>query len=188
MLFRSQSLQSQKDGSSSALQSNQFRHFTLSRLFRLYRRSFLQIAQKFTRKAKNKATITPLIPCNFKREFDTRATMFEIAINVILTSAILSFVLWLSKSNPVLGGFIVSLPLSTLIVLALSKMQNAETGNAYILAKSIFVAIPATLVFFVPFLLAEKLKISFWTSYVSGFLLLSVSFFVHKWIMGNWVK
>lgn len=114
--------------------------------------------------------------------------MFEVILNVVLTSAILSFVLWLSKTNPILGGFIVSLPLSTLIVLAFSKIQSQDAGNTVLLAKSIFVAVPATLLFFVPFLLADKLKISFWTSYVVGFCLLVVSFGIHKVIMENWVK
>ncbi len=114
--------------------------------------------------------------------------MTEIAINVILTSTILSFVLWLSKSNPVLGGFIVSLPLSTLIVLAFSKIQSADAGNTFILAKSIFVAVPSTLLFFIPFLLADKFKLSFWTTYFTGFGLLAVSFMIHKWIMTNWLR
>jgi hypothetical protein len=114
--------------------------------------------------------------------------MFEIALNVVLTSSILSFVLWLSKTNPVLGGFIVSLPLSTLIVLAFSKIQNQDAGNTVLLAKSIFVAIPSTLLFFVPFLLADRLKLSFWVSYALGFILLIISFFIHKAIMANWIK
>jgi hypothetical protein len=113
--------------------------------------------------------------------------MFEIALNVILTSAILSFLLWLSKTNPVLGGFIVSLPLSTLIVLAFSKIQNQDPGNTVLLAKSIFVAIPATLLFFIPFL-ADRFRLSFWTSYSLGFGLLIVSFGLHKMIMTNWLK
>jgi hypothetical protein len=109
----------------------------------------------------------------------------EIATNVLLTSTILSVVLWISKTNPVLGGFILSLPLSTLIVLAFSKIQNGDAGNTFILAKSIFVGVPATLLFFVPFLLADKLKLSFWTSYLIGVALLGISFLVHKLIMSN---
>lgn len=111
----------------------------------------------------------------------------EIAINVVLTSAILSFVLWLSKTNPVLGGFIVSLPLATLIVLAFSKIQHGDTNNTFALAKSIFIGVPSTLLFFIPFLLADRLKLTFWSSYAIGLSLLAVSFCLHKWIMSNWV-
>jgi hypothetical protein len=111
----------------------------------------------------------------------------EIALNVALTSMVLSLVLWLSKTNPVLGGFIVSLPLSTLIVLAFSKMQNGDAGNTFVLAKSIFVAVPSTLLFFIPFLLADKFKLTFWSSYFIGFALLGLSYVIHKWIMTNWI-
>ena len=110
----------------------------------------------------------------------------EIALNVVLTSAILTFVLWVSKSNPTLGGFIVSLPISTLIVLAFSKIENQNPGSSFMLAKSIFVAVPTTMLFFVPFLLADKLKLPFWTSYISGIALLAVAYWIHGWIAGQW--
>lgn len=112
----------------------------------------------------------------------------EVLLNIALTAVLLSVVLWISKTNPILGGFIVSLPLSTLIVLALAKIQNQDPGNTMILAKSIFLGVPSTLVFFVPFLFAEKFKLSFWNSYFLGFALLSCSFFVHRWAMNHWVK
>ncbi len=85
--------------------------------------------------------------------------MMPIVLNIALTSILLSLVLWVSKKNPILGGFILSLPLSTLIVLALSKIQNDDPGNTTLLAKSIFIGVPASLLFFVPFLLAERLVI-----------------------------
>ena len=112
----------------------------------------------------------------------------EIAANVALTSVLLSFVLWLSRTNPILGGFIVSLPISTLIVLAFSKLRGGDTGNTFLLAKSIFVAVPSTLTFFIPFLVAERLKLSFWTSYLMGLGLLTASFFAHRWVMTSWIR
>lgn len=114
--------------------------------------------------------------------------MVEIALNVALTSVLLSLVLWISKTNPILGGFIMSMPLSTLITLAFSKLQNQNPGNTMLLAKSIFIGIPATLTFFIPFLLAERFKLSFWTAYTTGFALLSVSFFIHRFIVANWLR
>ena len=112
----------------------------------------------------------------------------HIILNVLLSSSLITLVLWLSKENPSLGGFIISLPISTLIVLALSKIQNGDAGNTTALAKSVFVSVPMTLLFFVPFLLADKLKLSFWTSYVIGFALLGVSYGLHKWVMTNWMS
>jgi hypothetical protein len=104
-------------------------------------------------------------------------------LNIGLSALIISTALWIAKQNPGLGGFVVSLPLSTLIVLALNRIQNPDPASGMTLAKSIFVAIPATLTFFVPFLLAEKLRLSFWTCYGSGVALLGTSYFVHRFVL-----
>lgn len=112
----------------------------------------------------------------------------EFVFNLALTSALLSLVLWVSKANPVLGGFIVSLPISTLIVLALSKAQSQDPANSFLLAKSIFVAVPASLLFFVPFLLAPRFKLPFWTAYAAGLGLLILSYGIHRWVMSRWVS
>jgi len=45
------------------------------------------------------------------------------------------------------------------------------------------VGVPVSLLFFVPFLLAEKLNISFWQSYSAGVGLLIIGFFLHKAIL-----
>lgn len=112
--------------------------------------------------------------------------MPQIFLNILFSASVISVTLWVARSNPVLGGFIVSLPLSTLITLGFSKAQSEDVANTFTLAKSIFVAVPLTLVFFLPFLVAERWKLSFWTSYVSGVALLAVSFFAHRWVMKTW--
>ncbi len=111
--------------------------------------------------------------------------MTEIFFNLTISASVISLVLWISKSNPSLAGFVLSLPISTLIVLALSKLQNKDPGNTFMLAKSVMIGVPATLLFFVPFLLADKLKLSFWTSYIIGFLLLGLSYVIHKWLVAQ---
>lgn len=113
--------------------------------------------------------------------------MSAVLLNLALTSSLLTLVLWIAKTNPILGGFIISLPLSTMIVLAFSKLQNQDVGNTFILAKSIMVGIPGTMLFFVPFLLADKLKLNFWMCYGLGFLLLGVSYMIHKWVVSQYL-
>ena len=112
----------------------------------------------------------------------------EIILNIGLSALLISIALWVAKANPILGGFIVSLPLSTLIVLALSKIQNETPENSTLLAKSIFIGIPSTLVFFIPFLMAEKFKLSFWQCYFSGFAMLGLGFFVHRHLANLLIK
>lgn len=52
------------------------------------------------------------------------------ATNLLLSASIISLCVWISKKAPDLAGFIVSLPLSTLIVLALNQLQNKDPGSS----------------------------------------------------------
>jgi hypothetical protein len=53
-----------------------------------------------------------------------------------------------------------------------------------LLAKSIFAAIPVTMAFFVPFLLSERLGLSFWQAYGLGVLTLCLGFLAHRAVVG----
>jgi hypothetical protein len=105
-----------------------------------------------------------------------------IAINVAVSALVIAFCAWLSERRPDLAGFIVSLPLSTLLVLALGQLQHGDAQRGAELAKSILLAFPATAVFFLPFLLADRLRLSFWAAYGGGLVLLVGAFFVHRFV------
>lgn len=105
-----------------------------------------------------------------------------IFLNILISSVVISGCVWLAEKRPDLAGFIVSLPLSTLLMLALNQIQHGDASKGTLLAKSIFIAIPSTLVFFIPFLFAEKLKIPFWISYTIGIALLAVAYFAHRFL------
>ncbi len=112
-------------------------------------------------------------------------TFFKIALSAL----VIAFASWLSGKRPELAGFIVALPLVTLLVLPFSyaEYQNAETSVNF--AKSIMVAVPLTLVFFVPFLLAGKIlpllppAYGFWVLYGSGFALLAGAYCLHQLVL-----
>ena len=105
-----------------------------------------------------------------------------IALNVAVSAAVIAFCAWLSERRPDLAGFIVSLPLSTLLVLALGQLQHGDAQRGTELAKSILLAFPATAIFFLPFLFAERLRLPFWGAYGSGLALLVGAFFVHRYV------
>jgi hypothetical protein len=105
-----------------------------------------------------------------------------IVVNVLISAALISFCAWLARTRPDLAGFIVSLPLTTLLVLALNQTQYNDPVKGTLFAKSIFIGVPMSLLFFVPFLLAERLRLSFWTCYLTGLILLIAAFFIHKYI------
>ncbi len=114
--------------------------------------------------------------------------MIDFVKNFMLSATIISLVLSLSKTNPIMGGFLLSLPVSTLIALAFSKIQGQRVENTFLLAKSIFISVPLTLTFFLPFLFADKLKLSFWTSYSIGIVFLAISYLAHKWLSLHFLK
>jgi hypothetical protein len=61
---------------------------------------------------------------------------------VIFASLAISFVPWLSGRVPVIAGFIIALPLRTMIVLPLSRLKHGHPARTLALAKSIVVAVP----------------------------------------------
>lgn len=105
----------------------------------------------------------------------------------ILAGLIISFVSWLSGKKTHLAGFLTALPLTTLLALAFSHFEWGNAKQSVDFAKSIFIAIPVSLLFFVPFLLAEKFNLNFWTSYISGIVLLGIGHFAHKFFAERFI-
>ncbi len=102
------------------------------------------------------------------------------ALNVFFSAVVISFASWLSGRSPTTAGFIVALPLATMLVLPLSYHEHASAETSILLARSIFIAIPISLTFFLPFLLSDRLNLSFWQAYALGCLALPMGFVVHR--------
>jgi hypothetical protein len=99
----------------------------------------------------------------------------------IVAALLISFVSWLSGKKTGLAGFLTALPLTTLLALAFSHLEWGDSKQSVEYAKSVFVAIPVSLLFFIPFLMAQKFNLSFWACYSSGIALLGVGYFVHSY-------
>lgn len=102
------------------------------------------------------------------------------AFNLIVSAVVISFASWLSGRFPTMAGFVVALPLATMLVLPLSFREHGSTETTFLLARSIFVAIPISLTFFLPFLLSGRLGLSFWQAYALGCVALPIGFFAHR--------
>jgi len=111
------------------------------------------------------------------------------AFKILFSACIIAFTSWLAGKRPELAGFIIALPLMTLIVLPFNYAEYQDPANTITFAKSILVAVPLSLAFFIPFLFADKIMAAvphdygFWIVYGVGLICLSIAYFLHQWIV-----
>ena len=104
-----------------------------------------------------------------------------IVLNTLVSALVIGVAAWVSRRYPVSAGFLIALPLATMLVLPLAYLQHRDPDSTFQMARSILVALPITLLFFVPFLMRDRL--SFWGAYALGCALLPAGYFVHRAIM-----
>ena len=102
----------------------------------------------------------------------------------LLTSAtLISFVSTLASKRPILAGYLTALPLTSMLALSFMYLETKDNVGATLYAKSIFVAVPLSLLFFVPFLLQAKTALPFLANFVLGIGLLWLGYFLHQKII-----
>lgn len=104
-----------------------------------------------------------------------------IVLNTLVSALVIGVAAWLSRRYPGTAGFLVALPLATMLVLPLAYLQHRDAASVFDMARSILVALPITLLFFIPFLLRDRF--SFWGAYAFGCALLPVGYFLHRAVM-----
>lgn len=104
-------------------------------------------------------------------------------IKVLISGGLIAFASLLAGKKPILAGFIIALPLTSLlgILFAYVEHQNMDKINQF--ALSIVVAVPLSMVFFVPFLANKWLKMNFAQSFTAGLILLAGAYFLHSTIL-----
>lgn len=108
--------------------------------------------------------------------------MVVAVLKILVAASLISFTSWLSAKKPELAGFIIALPIASILVLAFSYLQYHDTKASITFAKSILIGVPVSWLFFLPFFFAEKFNYGFWVSYGIGIILLVVGFFLHRYI------
>ena len=101
---------------------------------------------------------------------------------VLLAALVIAFASWLSGKKPELSGFIIALPIASMIAIAFSYLEHKNAENSVIFAKSILVGVPISYLFFVPFFFAKSFNLNFWIIYGLGLILLIIGYFLHKYI------
>ena len=108
--------------------------------------------------------------------------MLFFIFKVILSGLTIAFASWLSIKKPSLAGFIIALPLMSIISILFSYIEHKNFDKTILFVKSIFVGIPTSLLFFIPFFFSKYIGMNFLTTYISGFIFLIFGYFIHKYI------
>ena len=99
---------------------------------------------------------------------------------ILISGLIIALASWLAGKNPVLAGFIIALPMMSMLSILFSYAQYKDMAKINEFAVSIITAVPLSLVFFVPFILNKWLKLPFAATYVSAVGLLAAAYWLHS--------
>ena len=104
-------------------------------------------------------------------------------IKVILSGVVIAFASWLAGKKPILAGFIIALPLMSMLSILFSYWQYRDMAKINEFALSILVAVPLSLAFFIPFLLNRWFHLNFALTYILGIGFLAVAYSFHSLIL-----
>lgn len=108
--------------------------------------------------------------------------MLLFLLKIFVSGFLIAFASWLSGRKPVLAGFIISLPLMSMLAILFSYLQYKDMNRVNEFATSIIVAVPLSLLFFVPFVLNKWLKMGFLPTYLLAVVCAVIAFFLHQLI------
>tara|TARA_B100000674_G_C37680992_1_gene841530 strand:- start:398 stop:733 length:336 start_codon:yes stop_codon:yes gene_type:complete len=103
-------------------------------------------------------------------------------LKALLAALVIAFASWLSGKKPELSGFIIALPIASIIAIAYSYLEHKNAENSVIFAKSILIGVPVSYLFFLPFFFAKNFNMNFWMIYGLGIILLVIGYFIHKYL------
>ena len=103
-----------------------------------------------------------------------------VILKILLSASIIAGISWYAGKNPSLAGFLIALPIVSVLAISFSYFQYRDMEKINQFASSIVVSIPLSLLFFVPFILNRWLKWSFFPIILSGFILLLVGYLIHS--------
>ena len=101
-------------------------------------------------------------------------------VKIILSSFIIAFTSWLVGRKPILAGFLIALPVTSMLGILFAYLEYRDMTKVNEFAVSILIAVPLSLLFFVPFVLNKWLKLNFPLTYVVGIALLALGYVVHS--------
>ena len=97
-------------------------------------------------------------------------------IKILISSFIIAGASHLAGKKPLLAGFIVALPLTSMLALAWAYFEHRDMQKINQFAWSILTAVPLSLAFFIPFIANRWLKLNFVLSLMLGLVCLGIAY------------
>lgn len=91
----------------------------------------------------------------------------------------------LSGRNPMLAGFLIALPLTSMLALLFSYYEFRDMKKIQEFSTSILLSVPLSLLFFVPFILSRWIKMNFAVTFTAGLALLYGAYGLQQLIMAR---
>ena len=102
-------------------------------------------------------------------------------VKTLISGLVIAFSSWLAGRKPVLAGFIVALPLVSILSVVLSYWEYRDMEEINRFAVSILVAVPLSLTFFIPFVFNRWFKMSFPITFALAIGCLALAYGAHHW-------
>jgi len=106
-------------------------------------------------------------------------------LKVLISGVVIAFTSWLAGRKPVLAGFIVAIPLVSMLSILMSYFEYRDMEKINQFAVSIFIAVPLSLSFFIPFILNRWLKMNFTLTFTLALLSVAIFYLVYHFISKN---
>ena len=106
----------------------------------------------------------------------------ECAVQGAISALVISCASWLAGRFPTMAGFVIAMPIATMIGMPFVQIEYQDPARTAALAKGILVAIPVSVMFLSPLLLIDRIG-GFWPAYGVGCLLLVAGFFLQQWVV-----
>ncbi len=103
-------------------------------------------------------------------------------LKIIFSAFMIAFASWLAGKRPVLAGFIIVLPLMSMLSIFFTYAEYRDMEKINQFATSILVAVPLSLTFFIPFIANRWLKLNFTWTYLAALGCLALAYWIHQTI------
>jgi hypothetical protein len=110
-------------------------------------------------------------------------------LKIFISGIVIAYSSWLAGRKPALAGFLIALPMMSMLSILFSYAEYRDMAKINEFAVSILVAVPLSLLFFLPFVLNKWLKLNFMTTYGLAIGVLTAGYLIHSFVaQKGWLR